>query len=205
MLNVVTTRQQVARVRKAAEAIGVAADQPVGVLGTEVIGIDTSAEKRDVKVVATTDFADVDDEVVIPSGADLGFIKKNRAVFIDHRTDLYHQCGVIRSFRQIWTDDRHTGWGCTIRLLPNEKGQMALDMFQQTREAGGSLGVSIGFKILAAGPLTQDEQAIWPKASRAIRRWEWLELSVTPFPANVMAREVPEPEPVRAPRKIVLT
>lgn len=144
-----------------------------------------SGNDRDVIVVATTDDIDLDNEVVLPGGADLSYFQKNGEILIDHNSGVQHNCGVMRPGfpRKIVSGGEHRGWEVRFRVDKGDLGDMVLEKFR-TRE----YGVSIGFDPINYGPPTEEEAKKYPGARTIVRSWKWIELSVTPVPCNPSAR-----------------
>lgn len=159
--------------------------EKLGAFGTASVKAEAD-DTREVVVVATTSEVDLDNEVVLASGADRSYIDANRSVFADHQYDRAAYCGKIRRIDPIkGPDGEVTGWKVRIFFTRNALGD---EMLRQAREDG--IGVSIGFQALDWSPPTEDEKKRWPDAVNIIRRWKWLELSVTQLPCNVNARQV---------------
>lgn len=141
--------------------------------------------KRDVHVVATTDDLDLDREVVIPSGADDSYFRENRTIFRDHQYTTHDDIGEARPGwpRKIMSAGKHIGWEVRFRIDKGEEEDRILEKFRTRR-----YGVSIGFEPIDYGPPTEEELKQYPNARTIIRKWRWIELSVTPLPCNVNAR-----------------
>ena len=169
---------------------------------------------RTVTVIASTDAIDLYHSVVVPAGADLTYIMQNRKVFVDHRRDTEYCVGAIRDpgdgrgFHKVMRGGQHVGWQVTIGLKRNALADNVWNDINDTEGAG--IGVSIGFESLDEGPPTKDELARYaPNGERldfVVRRWAWVELSFTHFPANVECQQVGSAPAVRAaePPKIII-
>jgi hypothetical protein len=157
----------------------------LGAFGIDSVKAD-DGDSREVVVIATTSEVDLDSEVVLASGADRSYIDANRSVFADHQYDRDAYCGKIRRIDPVkGPDGEVVGWKVRMFFTRNALGD---EMLRQAREDG--IGVSIGFQALDWGPPEGDEKAAYPEAVNIIRRWKWLELSVTQLPCNVNARQV---------------
>ena len=105
----------------------------------KVTEIDEDGEKNDIIAIANTGDIDLDDEVVIPEGAERDYIEKNRQVFVDHNYGINDAAGVIRSMSL-----KGGEWRVRIRLYDNEAGRAV----KAIARSAGQIGLSIGFFIL---------------------------------------------------------
>lgn len=126
-------------------------------------------------MVANTGTVDLDGEVVVPSGADDSYFKKHGPIFYDHRWDE-PPVAKLRSATLVG-DSR---WECHVgfNALPFSKDVMYLV------KEGFITGCSVGFVPLEYGPPTKEETAKYGPHNRTVRKWKWLELSITPMPCN---------------------
>lgn len=156
----------------------------VASFGTKSV-VDTDRNNRDLLVVATTDDIDLDDEVVIPGGADLSYIRQNRKVFADHRYEVESIVGQLRSLSPWPTKKAQRGWLARVRLATNPIGEAVKLIVEET----GSIGASIGFEATDFGPPTDDEKKLYSRGGRepksVVRSYKMLELSLTAIPCNV--------------------
>lgn len=146
----------------------------------------------DITLVATTQDIDLDREVVKPEGADTSYFFNNRSIFVDHYYDFEHCVGKLRSALPISKGGVQTGWRITFHLFPLKKNPFAADI--ETFARDNALACSIGFNAIDAGKPTAAEVLRFKQGDQTprsvVRAWEWLELSITMFPCNVMARQV---------------
>ncbi len=149
--------------------------------------VDTESGNRDLIVVATTDDVDLDDEVVVPSGADTTYFFGNKRIFVDHEYTVDKYVAVLRKAMAYPSVNDHRAWKVRMRVRPGPLGD---DVLTIARESG--IGSSIGFEPIRSGPPTDDEKAQYAKAGRSprsvVRQWRWLELSLTAMPCNVMCQ-----------------
>lgn len=154
--------------------VGVCA--PHAALSTRQMG-----EQRTLIGTATTDDVDCEEEVVLPDGANTAYIEQNRQVFADHHWTVPHTVGTLRRLQR-----EGNGWSVRIELYRGMRSPLADDVWAIASQGG--IGLSIGFQALDYGEPTADEAKRWPRAKSVVRKWRWLELSVTPFPCNVSCR-----------------
>lgn len=126
-------------------------------------------------MVANTGAVDLDGEVVIPAGADTSYFFKHGPIFYDHRWGE-PPVAKLRSARNVGD----TRWECHVGFnsLPFSK-----DVLYLVRE-GFITGCSVGFVPTEYGSPTKEELAKYGPHERTIRKWKWLELSITPMPCN---------------------
>ena len=159
---------------------GLAEDQPVGIRGCRKVA-EINESNRNVRVIATTDDVDLADEVVLPGGADpASYFYTNKSVFLDHHYRSDWLVGKMRNVSPIMAGGVHKGWAIDIQVVSTP---FALDVWTIIREVG--IGTSIGFIPQDNGDPTPEEKAKYPVATGIIRRWYWLEQSLTAFPCNV--------------------
>jgi HK97 family phage prohead protease len=146
-------------------------------LNTEV---KVDGEARTVRAIANTAAIDLQDEVVIPSGAEkdsMGqpvYFGQARTIFLNH--DYTQPIGKLRTAHE----DRG-GWQTFFHV--SDKTQTARETFLLIQERIIN-GVSIGFKANDWGRPTTEEIKLYGPASAVVRKWTWIELSVTPVPCN---------------------
>lgn len=164
---------------------GLAEEQPVGIRACRKVA-EINESNRNVRVIATTDDVDLADEVVMPGGADPGsYFYTNKAVFLDHYYSTDRMVGKMRNVSPMMVGGVHKGWTVDIQILSTP---LALDVWTIIREAG--IASSIGYIPLDQGDPTPEEKAARPNAESMIRRWNWLEQSLTAFPCNVRCQQV---------------
>lgn len=175
------------RIKSHAQGLRSGADVRIirGDLATKDVSVDTRNGNRDITVVANTAAIDCDNEVVIPTGANLQYLDKNRKVFVDHSYDYHSMVGGIRPGYPILDGDK---WLVRFGVSRSELGDRILADAQDF-----GVGVSIGFDALEAGPPTQDEVKKYGRGKSfrsVVRKWHWIELSVTAMPCNVECQSV---------------
>lgn len=145
----------------------------------------------DVACFMTTDTVDADDEVVLPSGADLSRFEKNPVLMLCH---AYGQPGSYYPLpigKVVWTRKRPHGVMAGIAFARSTTmGREVKALFDEDM----CRSFSIGFRSLESSPMTWDEarsRADWKDAYQrrsgrilVHRRWSLLELSVAPIPSN---------------------
>lgn len=162
------------------------ATTPVAVKGivAKDISIQQSSTDRFINVIATTNDIDSDGDVIVPEGADTSyfFAKGQRKIFVDHNLGTENCVGVLHS-----ASLKPNGWLCRIRMFSLPGNPLPDDILTIAREAG--IGVSIGFIPTDMGPPNPEETTKYGKSGAAvnsvIRKWKWIELSITAAPANV--------------------
>lgn len=150
---------------------------------------DFSNGNRDIIGIATTDDVDESMEVVLPGGADLSYINATKMLYADHSYGISQVVGSIRYLRP---SKSGKGWDFRASLFTGMKSPLADDCFTII-EQGGQLGVSIGFEATEWGDPVPAEVKAYPKAQCVIRKWRWVELSLTAMPCNVSCRAVLAP------------
>lgn len=165
-------------------------DKPIGVVGMHGKAETVNTDSRTLWVVANTADVDCDDEVVVPSGADLAYFNRNKAIFVDHRYTLDQHVATARAIKPVFTGTNHAAWKVHAYVLPLENNRLGNDILTIAREA--TIGVSIGFEPTDYGSPTPQEKAAYTKGGREpesiVRKWSWVELSFTAMPCNVSCR-----------------
>lgn len=129
-----------------------------------------------ITAIATTSGVDLENEVIIPSGADVSYFSAARAVYYCH--DTYSL--PVASLRNLAMLPDKSGWRVQASTLSTE---FARDVATCIAE-GAINGGSIGFLRTSAGTPTKEELAKYGPCEYVTREWKWLEWSVTPFPCN---------------------
>lgn len=160
-------------------------DEPLGIAACFGKSATIENDGRTVSIIATTDDIDLTDEVVVPNGANDGYFRKNGKVFLDHHYDMDHLIGGLRdikAFTNLATGVN--GYKIRTYILPGPAGDAILSI---VKEIG--IGASIGFRATDYGRPTGDEMKAYSRNGRecksVVRRWDWLETSLTAFPCNV--------------------
>lgn len=168
----------------------------------DVVGVAASVGKsatlegdgRTLSVVATTDDIDLQDEVVVPSGADLSYFNANGKIFADHQ---YTIPDVVAIRREVvpFVDGKtsQAGWKVRAYMLP---GNSIADAIIAIAEVDG-IGTSIGFQAIDYSKPNDDEVKLYGNNRKTfsciVRKWKWLELSFTAFPCNVSCQSLSVP------------
>lgn len=173
-------------VERIREKHGLADIDPIGVRGSfgKDAVVDTENGNRDLILVATTDDIDLDDEVVVPGGADTSYFFQNRSIFVDHQYDVTRCVGKLRKAIAYPSASNHRAWKVRVSVANTEIGDDVLEIARV-----GGIGSSIGFKPIDMGPPTEAESVKYAKGDAVpgsiVRTWKWLELSITAMPCNV--------------------
>ena len=156
------------------------------------VAVDPNPANRDILVVATTDDLDLDEEIVLPGGADRTYIDVNRKVFLNHVTDE-KEClvGEIRSLKAITTGGRQVGWQARVRIYEGPLYPAAELVWDLATKHG--MGASIGFIARDHGRPNMEEAAMYPGAKSIVRLWKWIELSFVFTPCNVRCQTLAAP------------
>jgi len=180
-----TMIQQSIKSRAAELGYRMDAKSGIGIVGMTIKGLKAVEDKgnRDIVGVATNDFTDSSDEVVLPEGADLSYITQTRTLYSDHYYGISNAIGKIRQLSQ-YNENGVKGWKFRAYIYPGMKSGIGDDCLTIIRE-GGDLGVSIGFEATDWGSPTAEEFKRYPSARAIIRKWRWIELSLTAMPCNM--------------------
>jgi hypothetical protein len=175
---------------------GIDDDARVGVVssfgkGAQIIVKSDDNRARHLEVIANTDDIDLDNEVVIPGGANTAYFQRNKQIFADHVYDLGNVVGVLRHLYKYPSDTDHKAWRVKMHLHDNPLGNAAMRIVEET----GQIGVSIGFVAKDYGAPTEDERKRFKSADGStphsvVREWDWFELSVTALPCNVACQSM---------------
>lgn len=173
------------RIKYRAELMGHKCAGPVGVVAgfSKAMTVDEEGGNRDILAVATTDDLDLEEEVVLPGGADVSYFQQNKKVFVDHQYDTLSAVGVLRNLRKWRGPNGSEGWLARIHVPDSPENPLAMHVLALARAEG--IGTSIGFEAVDYGRPTADESKRYPGAKSIVRRWKWLELSFTAMPCNV--------------------
>jgi hypothetical protein len=165
-------------------------DAPVGIFATfdSKAALDTANGNNDIIAIATTDSIDLDDEVVLPGGADFSYIlgtngKGNRKLFVDHEYEIDSCVGSLRSLTPWPSQAAMRGWQLRARLFDGMPYPAAEAVAKIIAQDG--IGISIGFIADEYGAPTPDEAKRYPGATSIVRKWRMLEASFTCMPCNV--------------------
>lgn len=179
------------------------AGKPVGIKGftDHKAKVAPNAKAGDIiRAVATTDYTDLDSEVLLPGGADMTYINANRKVFADHWYDIEHTVGSVKSL-QIGPG----GIVLEARMLVGSPFDLVNAITGMAQQCG--IGVSVGFDPTDYGDPTPEEKRRYPNAECIIRKYRLLEVSFTAMPCNVSCQsmEVTGDDSLSGPAKRFLT
>lgn len=164
-------------------------DDHIGAVSCQAKDVEVKGDGRMLSVVANTTDIDLENEVVDPDGAELDYILANRKVFVDHEYTFDRVVGKVRQIRRS-VDDR--GRVVAWKVEMGTHGALGAEIVEAAQAIG--IGASIGFQALEFGPPTRDEIERFSKDGRVpeivVRRWRWLELSLTHFPCNVSCQDL---------------
>ena len=169
------------------ERHGRAADEDVGVKAAFAQKIEYDPSQFLVSAIANTSDVDLQDEVVVPEGCDRDgygkprYLATGRAIFLNHDYATL-PVGTLRNAKLI-----DGAWWTQFALHGKTRESADLRTLFAMGDENPVRGVSIGFVRLDGGQPTKEEVAKYGPASYVTRRWLWLELSVTPMPANPAA------------------
>lgn len=172
----------------------------VGMVQPEGKEFKVDVGNRLLKFIATAEEVDADRELVIASGANTSYFFKNRNVFVDHTYDIKSFVGKLRHATP-WNGQKsttfgaadHNSWWCTVHILPLSGNPLCDDILTMA-EAGG-IGTSIGYEIREQSKPTDGEKARYCRGGKTLRnvlrKWDWLEQTLTAMPALVDSQALP--------------
>jgi len=137
--------------------------------------------ERTFRAIANTSAVDLDDEVVVPEGADIAYFKQNQTLFYNH--DYSAPIGKMINVPKLVNHDGHKAW--TVQGFIS-RTPFANDVFTMMSE-GVIRGTSIGFIAKENRAPNDDEVSTYGPHRSIVPSWSWLELSVTGFPCNASA------------------
>lgn len=137
-----------------------------------------SGNQPEVVAIANTAAVDLDDEVVVPSGADPALFEKYGAIYYNHIS--YGDMLPVGTLRQAALINGGSAWRIRFAVASNPFAQ---DVLTAIRE-GVVRGVSIGFVRTEWGDPTAEELDEYGPHQSITRGWRWLETSVVPMPCN---------------------
>ena len=173
-----------------------AKDAAVGVVASNNRDQRVDRPNRDIIVTATTTEIDLSGEVVVAAGANTSRFFKLRNIFIDHCYDFAHCVGKLRSAKPRMKGGVQDGWTCRLHIADLPNSPFPNDILALA-EAGG-IATSIGFEAVNFGVPTDVEAKQYGNPDSIVRKWNWLELSVTMFPCCLSAQQVGLPIPSTA-------
>lgn len=160
-------------------------DSKIGIRGVKLdrLKADTEADNHDIVGIATNDTVDTSNEVVLAEGADLTYINSYKNLYSDHYYGMSFIIGKLRYLRP-YAGKGAKGWEFRAALFRGMSQQLAEDCMIIVQE-GGDIGASIGFDAMEWDRPSTKELDLYPGAELIIRRWKWIELSLTAMPCNM--------------------
>ena len=140
-------------------------------------------DERTVTATISTDTVDRDKEVLLPKGVDTEKYEKNPVVLWAHD---YSEPPIGRA---LWIKKGRKGITAKIKFAVTEKAEEIYQLFK----AKFLKAFSVGFLTNDSHEPTPDElkkRPEWAEARRIIDKWELLEFSAVPVPANPEALAV---------------
>lgn len=137
-------------------------------------------DDRTVSGIITRESVDEDGEVVLADGLNREYNDKLSGVSILWNHDTDKPVGKLRSLAETVG-----GWMASCKLANTERGTEALALARE-----GILHFSIGFARIDHGKPTQEERAKYPGVKYITRKWNLMELTLTPVPAHSDANVV---------------
>ena len=126
-----------------------------------------------VEAVATSSAIDLDNEVIVPDGAEKSYFFSKRTIYLNHNYNW--PIGSLAS-----TTKKRGQWICRFGFASTPLAQDTKTLVAE----GVVRGVSIGFVATDYGAPTAEEVKTYGPHRSIVRKWLWLELSVTPMPCN---------------------
>lgn len=161
-----------------------------GIVSSYGKGVEFDVQKDDtddILVIANTGDIDLEQERVVPSGADPTYFKANGQMFADHQYDIESGAGVLRRIHEYPSPADHKAWKLRVRLRDNKIGKAIRAIVEDTNQ----IGVSVGFVPLDYGtPTQQEKDALGGDFVSIVRAWEWFETSFTLLPCNVSCQSM---------------
>lgn len=177
-------------IRKRAAAIkAINAEDRVGVMSRAMVAEDIKATEnangRFVSMIVTTDDVDMENEVVDPNGADTSYIntRGQGKVFLDHRMETEFAVGSIVYTAKHIIDGELRGYRQLIRIRNDSPFPFADDCWNMAKTIG--IGSSVGYAGRVMSKVYPTDPARWAGAKSVVRRWKWIETSLTAAPMNV--------------------
>jgi len=157
------------------------ADAKVGVKAGPAEELRVNEDARTFRAIANTAAVDLDDEVVVPEGADVAYFQANKTLFYNH--DYTQPIGTMVNKPKMIRHDGSKAWTVSGYI---SKTPFASDVFTMMSE-GVIRGTSIGFLATESRRPTDEETKTYGPHRSIVPSWKWLELSITGFPCNASA------------------
>ena len=146
---------------------------------SDSLRVEETEQQFEIVATANTARVDLDNEVVVPEGADTTYFNANKSILFNH--DMNSPIGSMVNMKLLRAESR---W--LVRMFISGGTPFCRDVRSLLRE-GVIKGVSIGFFATEAGQPTPEEKGLYGDHRSIVRAWKWMELSVTPQPCNVDA------------------
>ena len=171
---------------------GINDDATVGIVSSFGKGAEVVAKEktRDIVAILTTSDIDMDDEVLVPSGADMSYLQANKMIFADHHYNMTDYVGVLRSITPMGESGNLKGWRIRFHASDSDLGNACVKIV----EHAGQIGISAGFRVKNYGPPTQQELDLYSMGEKTpksiVRQYMVFEASTTCIPCNVACQGV---------------
>lgn len=182
--------ERVTSIQKRYASLGVIGNQDrFGVATKSATAADISATENEtgrfISMVVTTDDVDLENEVVDPNGADTTYIntRGQGKVFLDHRMETEFTIGSIVYTAKHVVDGVLRGYRQLIQVRSNSSFPFADDCWNMAKTIG--IGASVGYAGRVLTQVYPTDPDRWRGAKSVVRRWKWIETSLTAAPMNV--------------------
>jgi hypothetical protein len=109
--------------------------------------------------IANSTDIDLEDEVVVPSGADRAYIQANGKMFADHKYGQSDVVGKIRAYIPVMSGGSQSAWKVRFHLASTDAGMTAAKIIDEL----GGIGLSVGFFAKDYGPPSAEEKTLYGK------------------------------------------
>jgi len=155
--------------------------------GAETVVKNDDSGTNDIIVIANTGDIDLENERVMPGGADKSYFEKNKQMFADHRYDIESGVGEARAIGAYPNPQEIKSWRIRCRIRNNRLGDTIKAIVEDTNQ----IGVSIGFVPQDWGvPTDEERKNLGGDFNTIVRSWRWFETSFTLLPCNVSCQSV---------------
>jgi len=163
-----------------------------GIVASYGKGVETRTKNddsgtNDIIVTANTGDIDLENERVMPGGADKSYFQANRKMFADHRYDLESGVAEARSVSAYPNPQEIKSWRIRCRLMDTPLARTIRAIVDDTNQ----IGVSIGFIPKDWGmPSDEERETLGGDFQTIVRSWSWFETSFTLLPCNVSCQSI---------------
>jgi hypothetical protein len=116
--------------------------------------------------IANSTDIDLEDEVVVPDGANRAYIQANGKMFADHKYGQSDVVGKIRAYIPVMSGGSQSAWKVRFHLASTDAGMTAAKIIDEL----GGIGLSVGFFAKDYGPPSAEEKTLYGKGGRPRRR-----------------------------------